>query len=139
MDDSLRRQVEAPTPGPPGRFPNPYKSPPSYQGYVDAARKAKSELGSGQGAENAVRGAFFQGHVELLGFDPKQPGKEGPVAATNLAKGQREHIVIASGGVVETGAIIAKIHNVDLADLQTANPGVDLNKLKAGDRVLVPK
>lgn len=139
MDDRLRQQVEAPNPGPPGRFPNPYKSPASYQGYVDAARKAKSELGSGGGAENAVRGAFFQGHVELLGFDPKRPGQMGPVATPNLTKGHREHIVIASGGFVETGAIIAKIHDVDVSDLQKANPGVDLNKLKAGDRVLVPK
>lgn len=138
-DDRLRAQVEAPNPGPPFSFAGPYKSPPSYQGYVGAAVKAKSELGSGEGAENAVRGAYFQGHVELLGFAPKSPGKEGPVATPNLAKGQREHIVIESGGAVETGAIIAKIHDVKLADLQKANPGLDLDKLKAGDRVLVPK
>lgn len=138
-DDSLRRQVEAPDPGLPFSFVDPYKSPPTYQGYADAARKAKSELGSGEGAENAVRGAFFQGHVELLGFDPKDPGKKGPVASANLAKGQREHIVVASGGAVENGAIIAKVHDVKLEDLKKANPGVDLDKLKAGDRVIVPK
>jgi len=139
MDDSLRAKVEAPSPGPPFSFVGPYESPPSYQGYADAARKAKSELGSGEGAERAVRGAYFQGHVELLGFDPTGSGNTGPVATPNLPEKQREHIVIAFNGAVETGAIIAKIHDVKLADLQKANPGVDLNKLKAGDRVIVPK
>lgn len=138
MNDTLRREVEAPNPGPPGRL-RPYETVSQYRDYLRAAQRAKSELGSDPGAENAMRGAFFQGHVELVGFDPRHPGAPGPVRSPNLAPGMREHIVIAVGGVAETGEMIARIHDVKLADLQRANPGVNLSALHAGDRVLVPR
>lgn len=106
-----------------------------YTSYAGHAKQVRTVLGTGGG--NAVRAAFFQGHVELIGL-----ASAGKVAAAPTgpaaAKGMRFHTVVASGPTVETSDQIAAQNGVTVPDLEKANPGVDFAKLKTGDVVLIP-
>ncbi len=121
---------------------------PNYNAgeYADYAKRAKAiRTALGAGGENAVRAAFFQGHIELIGLAPS--GKvAAPPSGPAAPAGHRFHRVVASPGLrgaldqaVETPDQIAKQNGITVAELQTANPGVDLTKLKEGDNVLIPK
>ena len=113
--------------------------------YADYAKRAKAIRATlGPGGENAVRAAFFQGHIELIGLDAK--GKvAAPPSGPAAPAGMRFHRVVASPGLrgpldqaVETPDQIATQNGVTVAELTAANPGVDLTKLSPGDTVLIP-
>jgi hypothetical protein len=113
-----------------------------YADYAKRAKEIRNVLGAG--GENAVRAAFFQGHIELIGLAGSGKVAAAPSGAAAPA-GMRFHRVVASPGVrgpldaaIETADQIATQNGVSVAELKAANPGVDLTKLKAGDNVLIP-
>ena len=73
-DSAMRIAVEGADPNGtpwPDFTPNlvPDYSPGSYADYLLHAENIRAALGAA-GGENAVRAAFFQGHVELIGLQP---------------------------------------------------------------------
>jgi hypothetical protein len=115
----------------------PAYNPGEYADYVKRAKEIRNILGSG--GENAVRAAFFQGHIELIGL--RSTGKIASAPTTSAPSGMRFHQVVSdpsNGGKIETADQIATQNGVSVVELQSANPGVDLNALKAGDNVLIP-
>jgi hypothetical protein len=113
--------------------------------YADYAKRAKEIRKTlGPGGENAVRAAFMQGHIELIGLAPSGKIASAPSGPAAPA-GMRFHRVVASPGVrgpldqaVETVDQIAAQNGLTVAELKAANPGVDFSKLKVGDNVLIP-
>jgi hypothetical protein len=90
-------------------------SPGEYASYLAAAEGAKSALGSD--GERAVRAAFFQGHVELLGLNDdgtKAPARTGPVSEVTIPSG------------ISSLAKLAKASGVAAKEIKDANKGVDL-------------
>lgn len=142
-DAALRREVEGADAG--GQlwpdFTADYVSDYSAGEYLDYATRAKAVRAAlGGGGKNAVRAAFFQGHIELIGL-----GSDGKIAAAPSASppsGMRWHRVVASSDLagnvaVETPAEIATQNGITVAELRTANAGVDLTKLTAGQVLLI--
>jgi LysM repeat protein len=161
----------------------------SYAEYAKHAKQIRTILGAD--GDNAVRAAFFQGHVEFVGLRPGGGMASAPAHGPNevqvpvgvgdwsaletitgvpakkleldnpmtfiplpgdwiWASGCRYHTVVMAtgpsaapaGGTVEAVESIDQIatqNGVTPADLTRANPGVDFTKLKAGDRVLIPR
>lgn len=105
--------------------------------YASYAKRAKNIRKVVWGGENAVRAAFFQGHIELIGLAPTGKVAAAPVGPA-APKGMRFHFVVASGKTVETADQIATQNGITVPDLKAANPGVDFTKLKAGANVLIP-
>lgn len=113
-----------------------------YADYAKRAKEIRHILGAG--GENAVRAAFLQGHIELIGLAASGKIAKAPSGPAAPA-GMRFHRVVASPGVrgpldeaVETADQIATQNGLTVAELKAANPGVDFTKLKAGDHVLIP-
>jgi hypothetical protein len=105
--------------------------------YASYAKRAKNIRKVVWGGENAMRAAFFQGHIELIGLAPSGKIAAAPVGPA-APKGMRFHVVVASGKTVETADQIATQNGVTTSELLKANPGVDFTKLKAGANVLIP-
>ena len=88
----------------------------SYRAAAESARAALARRQGSDGAENAVRAAYFQGHVELIGIAPRgADGAEGPTS-------QQDTVTIPAG--VSSIAALATASNVSAADLTRANPGL---------------
>jgi peptidoglycan hydrolase-like protein with peptidoglycan-binding domain len=93
-DPELRKGVEGSMPD--GRpFPGfqptlvPDYSPGAYAEYLSHAEAVRDQLGAG--GRNAVRAAFFTGHVELIGLTPRG------AAATPAAAGDDELVAVPEG------------------------------------------
>src|SRR5262249_28031998 len=71
-DVALRTQVEGADHGAPpaGIVLTPYATPPDYLTYVQQAEAIRDNAIGGPGGANAVKAAYFQGHVEFLGLTP---------------------------------------------------------------------
>lgn len=110
-DASLRADIEG------GSFPEPPAgtvpkfNAGSYTEFLAHAKAIRSRVG-----DNAVKAAFFQGHVEFLGLDPTG-GNAAPVAAA-----ARDLVMVPSG--IATVADLAKAANVAVADIAAANRGL---------------
>jgi peptidoglycan hydrolase-like protein with peptidoglycan-binding domain len=159
----------------------------AYEQDVRQALKVRAAAGA-----DAVRAAYFQGHVELIGLtrggDKAAPAPdgaddlvtvppvvrsaaalaimcgtyhaevlaanpgltaEGPLPPTVRVPGCRYHVVVAATEETATGAIrarraegraeIAAQNGVTEDALDRANPGLHWHRLRAGDRVLIPR
>lgn len=113
-DASRRATVEgnASTPPPgPSILPTTYTSPVTYQADRQHAENIRATAGA-----NAVRAAYFQGHVEFLGLDPGgRPAA--PAAAADMCTLPRG---------VTTLPGLATASGLTEAEIRTANPGVNL-------------
>lgn len=72
----------------------------AYAEYVQHTRRIKALIGAG--GENALRGAFFQGHVELIGLDPSGTILSAPLNLTDQVQvpagiADRAALAVASG------------------------------------------
>jgi len=111
---------------------------------ADKADKSAAALrGQMQDAFNQVGGELgnLRGAITKLEEAAKKPapaapaGKEGKKGGGPVVAGPGEYVV--KGG--DTGAKIARANGVSLSDLQAVNPGVNWNKLGAGQKVKLPK
>jgi LysM repeat protein len=112
---------------------------------ADKAEKGATALrGQMQDAFNQVGDALgkINGSITKLEEAAKKPapapapaGKEGKKGGGPVVAGPGEYVV--KGG--DTGAKIARANGVSLSDLQAVNPGVNWNKLGAGQKVKLPK
>jgi hypothetical protein len=59
---------------------------------------------------------------------PTPPGPEQPAGRT------RPYVL----GIGETVASVARLYGLSIADMEAANPGVNLNRVRSGDSILVP-
>ena len=89
-DPTLRTEVEGASPsgGPWGGFRREWVRSPDageYSAYVRQTRRIRDRIGAG--GENALRGAFFQGHVELIGLE-----EDGDMLAAPLDLTDRVHV-----------------------------------------------
>ncbi len=94
----------------------------------DAFTQVGGELGNLRGAITKLEEAAKKPAPAPVA--DKKGGKSGPAVA-----GPGEYVV--KGG--DTGAKIARANGVALADLIAVNPGVNWNKLGAGQKVKLPK
>lgn len=111
-DAALRTEVEGGTypvdPAAIGRY-----DPGSYAAYLTHAEGVRD---AAPGRDNAVRAAFFQGHVELIGL-----ATDGG-ALTAAALAERDTVVVPFG--ILSLADLATATGLSEAELQTANPGI---------------
>jgi LysM repeat protein len=128
-DDSLRKQVEGDNQPRTVKLKR-YETVASYAGFRAAAERARAALARRQGAagaENAIRGAYFQGHVELLGLDPQGPPRaEGPLSEPGL---------VTVPDSVQSVAALAMASGVAAADLLRTNPGLTDARMQPPQRV----
>lgn len=87
-----------------------------YAAYLAAAEAARDAIGGAAGAR-AVRAAFFQGHVELIGLNT-----DGTLATPR--SGGADEVAVPSG--IATLDELATAARVTRADIVAANPGTDL-------------
>lgn len=87
-----------------------------YASYLAAAEAARDAIGGAEGAR-AVRAAFFQGHVELIGLNT-----DGTLATPRAGAANE---VGVPAGVTDLDQL-ATAAGVTRADIVTANVGVDL-------------
>ena len=105
------------------------------------ARDLKTFSDSTQTAFNTVSGiiANLQGSVTKLEEAQKKPApaasKKGGASKEPVVAGEGEYVVKPG----DTGAKIARANGVSLGDLQAVNPGVNWNKLGAGQKIKLPK
>ncbi|MFL6074932.1 MAG: hypothetical protein ACJ73S_16160 [Mycobacteriales bacterium] len=100
-----------------------YATPGDYVAYLAHARQIRDHI-LGGGGPNAVRAAFFQGHVEFLGLSPT--GTRAAPAAANSA----DLVGIPAG--VTTMTEFATATGVSAADIVNANPGTGVTATSAG-------
>ncbi len=118
----------------------PYSSA-GYHDYAARSKEIKATLG-----ENAVRAAYFQGHIELIGLGPDGKVAAAPGAKDQAPPGFRYHRVVEGvpltrgdgAARIETAHQIATQNGLTLAELKAANPNVKWDELKPGDNVLIP-
>jgi hypothetical protein len=117
-----------------------YKTTEQYVDDLAAAETLRGRLGSDRavgsdrchrgsiapGGYNAVKAAYFQGHVELLGLDPE--GKEGPTAAP-------DQITVPTG--VTSVEKLATAANVPVEDILSANGLTVGAAVQPGRRLIV--
>jgi hypothetical protein len=113
-DAALRQEVEgAALPAPPAGMIPAYDSG-AYLDNVTHAENIRDTVIGPIGGENAVRAAFFQGHIEYIGLTPGG-GQIAPVAASDL-------ITVPAG--ITTVAALATAADVAASVITSANPGV---------------
>ncbi|HRE82589.1 MAG TPA: LysM domain-containing protein [Opitutaceae bacterium] len=111
-----------------------------------AAEKAAGNIGN---LQRSMQGAFDQvalelgnvkGEIAKVQESAKAPARAAAPAAAGAAKAgpavAGDEYVVKGG---DSGAKIARAHNVSLSDLMAVNPGVNWNRLKVGDKVKLPK
>ncbi len=117
-----------------------YATPIQYVDDLAAAETMRRKLGSDHtvgggrcsrpsiapGGYNAVKAAYFQGHVEFLGLDPE--GKEGPIGAP-------DEISVPDG--VTTVEALATAANVPVKDILSANGLTAGATLTPGQKLIV--
>ena len=114
-DPTLRTEVEGASPsgGPWGGFRREWVRSPDageYSAYVRQTRRIRDRIGAG--GENALRGAFFQGHVELIGLE-----EDGDMLAAPLDLTDRVHVPHG----IATRAQLAAASGVSEAQIGRAN------------------
>ena len=110
-DAALRTEVEgnATTPPPTAAIlPTTYTSPSTYQADRAHAETIRTRLGA-----NAVRAAYFQGHIEFIGLQPGGAPRAAPVAAADQCAVPR--------GVSTLGQL-ATASGLTEAEIRAANP-----------------
>jgi hypothetical protein len=123
-DAAIRGLVEG------GSFPEPPAGTvPSFEAgiyaeYLLHAKAIRARVGA-----NAVKAAFFQGHVEFIGLDPAG-GTSAPVAAVD-----RDIVSVPAG--ITTVAVLAAAARVPAAEIVAHNAGLTPTSAVAG-RVHVP-
>jgi hypothetical protein len=115
-DAAIRQLIEG------GDFGKPKKkivgeySAGSYADYLARAENIRDAQIGGRGGDNAVKSAFFQGHVEFLGLKPD--GTE----ATPIAAGAGDLITVPAG--TATIADLAVLSKVKATVIASKNAGV---------------
>jgi hypothetical protein len=100
--------------------------PGDYAAYVTHTEAIRSRIGAG--GEEALRGAFFQGHIELIGLQPA-----GTIASSALHLDDDVHV---PPGITDR-ATLAVAANVPEADIVRDNPHLPAIGLSAGTPVHV--
>jgi hypothetical protein len=113
---------------------NPYQTP---EGYLESLRKAERiyarlqgpEISTGhcssrpdQGGNNALKAAYFQGHVELIGLAPTGT-RAGPVRASP------DEVTVPEG--VTTLDALSVASGLTVAEIRSANPSLGAGALPA--------
>ena len=114
---TLRQEVEGGSYPPPAANMVGTYSAGSYAGYLSHVENIMQNLG-GTGAgvgRNALKGAFFQGHVEFLGLNPS--GTQRVPAAANSS----DLITVPNG--ITSWSLLASVTRVSEAIVLAANPG----------------
>jgi hypothetical protein len=126
-DAALRTEIEGADygPPPPGIIPN--YNPGDYAGYLQQAEAIRDNAIGGAGRANAVKAAYFQGHVEFLGLTPA--GALAPPAAP----GSADLITVPAG--IPTLAALAVATGVPEAVIRQANPALGPGPLPAQLRI----
>jgi hypothetical protein len=113
-DAQLRQEVEGGSyPPPPAGMISKYDSG-DYADNVRHAENIRDTVIGGAGGENAVRAAFFQGHIEYIGLTPA-----GTPAAPVASSAQ-----VTIPPAITTVAALARAANISAGDILGANPGV---------------
>jgi Domain of unknown function (DUF4157)/LysM domain len=156
LDDGVPSDIEADVEQGLGRWGRwtssmaDYKATKIYENYLKMALKLREQLGSAMpkaescsrggtyaaGGFNAMKGAYFQGHVELIGLNPE--GKPGPTADA------WDRIVVPKG-VADVGrlAAITGVSSKAIADANrikedaTLTPGQSLRVPGCRDHIVV--
>jgi hypothetical protein len=159
-----------------------YAPAKQYAAFLANAEQIRATVGDGN-----VKGAYFGGHVELLGLttqgEPATPAAEGtadlvrvppvvhtPMGLAVMTGSSPEAIIAANPGLPPNGPLPAKLHvpgcryhrvidvsdeatgekvvestqqvatqnGVTVADLERANPGLNLRVPKVGEELLIP-
>jgi len=100
--------------------------PGAYAAYVTHTEAIRDKIG--HGGEEALRGAFFQGHIELIGLQPS-----GSIATTALHLTDDVHV---PAGITDR-ATLAVAANVPEADIIHDNPALPAAGLTAGAPVRI--
>jgi hypothetical protein len=105
-----------------------YATPPDYAESLRKAEETRDSLrgpdrSTGRcsaqrdgGGNNAVKAAYFQGHVELLGLSPTAAGAAGPT------RSRPDEVAVPEG--VTTIAALAVASGLPPAEITAANPGL---------------
>jgi LysM repeat protein len=132
-----------------GPHPERYKTPDDYQGYLDVAKKIRGQLGSPKpkggscsggtyapGGFNAIKAAYFQGHVELLGLTPA--GTPGPTQQSPDQISVPPGVKNVSELALATGVSAAEIARVNgIAESANLTPNQQLRVPGYHDHVVV--
>ena len=111
---ALRTEIEGGDFGAPPAGIVPAYSAGSYAEYLTRAENIRDTAIGPPGGENAVKAAFFQGHVEFLGLTPS--GAEAPART-----GPPDQIAVPSG--ITTLSQLAAATGVSEAEIVAANSG----------------
>jgi LysM repeat protein len=111
---------------------------------ADQARSAAESTQRGLNSlQTSVQGALDQVGAELGKLRADMQAAQAPRAAAKAGAAEKGPVVAGEGEYViqkgDYGAKIAKNHGVSLADLQAVNPGVDLAKVRIGQKIKLPK
>jgi hypothetical protein len=106
----------------------PDYSPGSYASYLAHAENIRTALG-GAGGENAVRAAFFQGHVELIGLTPTGTAAAPPANAD-------DSVEVPAG--ITTVAAFSMATGVPEPELRQANSSLTGPAVTPGTRLVAP-
>jgi len=113
-----RRGADYGAPAPAIVGSSPYTIAPDYANYVVHAKHIRDVTLGGPGGANAVKAAFFQGHVEYLGFNPDGS------ASTPVAAADADRVTVPPGATNLTALVRAS--GVPAPQITAANPGVPL-------------
>jgi hypothetical protein len=97
---------------------SPYTIAPDYADYVVHAKHIRDVTLGGPAGNSAVKAAFFQGHVEYLGFNPDG------TAATPVAASDADLVTVPPGATSLT--LLVRASGVPAPQITAANPGVSL-------------
>jgi hypothetical protein len=129
---SLRTTIEGANNGAPSAAivgGPPYTVAADYADYVVHAKHIRDTTLGGPGGDHAVKAAFFQGHVEYLGFNPDG------TASTPVAAGDANLVAMPPG--VTNLTQLVRASGVPAPQITAANPGVSLTPVLP-PRVHVP-
>lgn len=114
---ALRNTIEG------GSFPAPtpdivgvYQTPPDYADYLTRVENIRDGIIGPVGGNQAVKAAFFQGHVEFIGLNPNGTW------ITPVGAGMADVVAVPAG--ISSLSDLSTATGLSIAEIQAANPGL---------------